>query len=144
MLLQFIAYFFSCVCFAIIFNAPKKELAFCGIVGLCGKIVYTLLHINAGSSSFAVLSAALAIAAFARILSYNRKAPSTLYLIPGILPLAPGVEMYHTMQGVLFGDMLYTYIQGVETIKIAGLISLGIVVIFSLPQKVFAFGSLKK
>lgn len=143
MILQTIFAFISCVFFAIIFTAPKNELVYCGLAGGSGWFFYTLINSNNNQAVFATFVGALAVAAVSRILSHVRRAPSTLFLLPGILPLVPGSGMYYTMYGVLNGDMFSSYTKGVETFKLAGVIAIGIIVIFSLPRSFFSFIKLK-
>lgn len=144
MLYQTLLAFIACIFFAIIFNAPRKELVYCGITGSFGWFFYTYINTLSNNVVLATFVGAIAVTAASRLLSHVRRAPSTLFLIPGILPLVPGAGIYYTMYGVLNGDMLYSYTKGVETLKIAGVISIGIILILSLPYSVFGFIKLKE
>lgn len=136
-LFQMGAAFIACSVFSIIFNAPKRELVFCGLCASVGWIVMFVLKEIGKQPVIGTFLAAIAVTALARFLSYARKAPSTMYHIAGILPLVPGMGMYNTMWGILTDDMLYSYSQGVEVLRLAGVIGVGSIVVLALPYSAF-------
>ena len=135
MIIQIIAAFISSYFFSLIFTAPKKELVYCAITGAFGWFIYMYSYENTVIATF---FASIAVSCVSRFLSHIRLAPSTLYLIPGIIPLVPGAGMYYTMTGILNNYMVYSYTKAVETMKLAGVIAIGIIIIFSLPYSIFA------
>ena len=80
------------------------------------------------------LTATFALTVFSRILSAIRRNPVTVYPIAGIFPLVP--EQVFTIRPTisLMNDMTQFSNYGMETIKVAGAIVLGIVFGFGLPQ----------
>ena len=66
-----------------------------------------------------------------------RKNPVTVYLIAGIFPLVPGAGIYYTSYYFIMNNMSEFSRYGMETIKVAGAIVLGIIFGFSLPQAWF-------
>lgn len=130
--------------FAIIFNAPKKELIHCGVTGAMGWVIYFLSMTFTESATVSTFLGALSLAACSRLFSYTRKAPSTLFLIPGIIPLVPGTNMYNTMKAVLENNLYTSYMEAIKALKLAGAIALGIILIFTLPYKAFEIFSPKK
>ena len=70
------------------------------------------------------LAAALGVCLWAEILARVRKAPATVFLIPGIIPLLPGGSLYYTMSALITGDLAVAAARGKET----GLMVLGIAV----------------
>lgn len=135
-LFQVMMSFFACMAFSIIFNAPIKELVFCGISGALGWGVFAWLS-NYTSLTMATLVAAAAVTALSRFLSFHRQAPSTLYHIPGIMPLVPGTVIYNTMTAAIDGMILETYSNILLGIKLAGAIGAGSIFILVLPYSVF-------
>lgn len=135
--------FVACVAFAIIYRAPIEELFYCGVTGACGWFLYTLINYPSNNAVMATFIAAMMVTATSRFLSHIRRAPSTLYLIPGIIPLVPGAGLYYTMYSFLSNDIYNSYLQGVTTLKLAGVISLGIILVLSLPYSAFNFIKLK-
>ena len=131
--------FFAVMGFAVILNAPRKELICCGMCGLISFAAYVVL---AGliSPTMAVFAATVIAMGFARICSYRRKSPSTMYVIMGILPHVPGAGMYYTMYGIINSDLMFSYMKGVETFKTAGVIAMGVILVFLLPPVLFNIG----
>lgn len=142
-ILRVVMSFFACAGFAIVLNAPRKELFYCGLCGLISFVVYMALYDVVGSI-FAIFAATIVSMGFARICSYRRKSPSTMYVIMGILPHVPGAGMYYTMYGILNSDMVFSYMKGVETFKTAGVIAMGVIIVFLLPAKLFTIGIKKE
>lgn len=137
--LQIVFSFVACMAFSVVFNAPKKELPFCG---LCGSISWAVFYIIKSSGDHIVLGTFLgtvAVTTAARFLSYARRAPSTMYHMAGILPLVPGMTMYNTMWGLLKGDMIYAYTQGILVLNLAGVIGIGSLLVLALPYSTFEF-----
>ena len=127
MIIQFIVSLFATLSFAELFGAPKKELFFCGLTGLNSNMGTVLAN----------LTATFALTVFSRILSAIRRNPVTVYLIAGIFPLVPGAGIYYTSYYFIMNDMTQFSNYGMETIKVAGAIVLGIVFGFGLPQSWF-------
>ena len=59
------------------------------------------------------------------------KEASTVFIIPGILPLVPGAGMYNTMLSLLNQDFAATAEIGTQTILMAGSIAVAILIISS-------------
>lgn len=137
MLLQFLISLVATLSFAALFNAPRKELFFCGLTGSIGWIVYLLLTENGISIYISCLFATFILTLIARTISALRRRPVTVYLVTGIFPLVPGASIYYTAYYLIMGEMEQCSAKGVETFLIAGAISLGIVFGFTIPQSLF-------
>ena len=139
MIIQFIVSLFChTLFFAELFGAPKKELFFCGLTGAIGWVVYVIgLNSNMGTVLCESDRHLRTLTVFSRILSAIRRNPVTIYLIAGIFPLVPGAGIYYTSYYFIMNDMTQFSNYGMETIKVAGAIVLGIVFGFGLPQSWF-------
>ncbi|MCL2397024.1 MAG: threonine/serine exporter family protein [Defluviitaleaceae bacterium] len=140
MMLQILLAFAGTVGFSIIFNVPRRELALCGIAGACGWFVLQLTMgfiPNAGVAD--TFFAAMAVTCISRIFSFMRKMPVTVYMIPGIIPLVPGTGIYHTMFNAIMGDYTEALLWGIQTLRTAGVIAVGLLVVLTLPPKLFSF-----
>lgn len=134
MMIQFIVSLFATLSFAVLFSAPKSELIFCGLTGGIGWIVYLIcLNFN-DSITIANLIATLALTVISRIIASLRKNPVTVYLITGIFPLVPGAGIYYTSYYFIMNEMPDCTRYGMQTVKVAGAIVLGIIFGFALPQ----------
>ena len=131
MFIQFIVSMIATLSFAVLFCAPKSELLFCGLTGAIGWIVYLIcLQFDTGTV-IANMIATLALTVFSRMVAALRKNPVTVYLIAGIFPLVPGAGIYYTSYYFIMNNMSEFSRYGMETIKVAGAIVLGI--IFGFP-----------
>ena len=92
------------------------------------------------ASSSVVLASfvsALLLTAVSRIFAVWRRTPIIIFLVSGIFPLVPGAGIYYTAYYFIMGDNALALGKGVETIKIAVAIALGIVLMLSLPYSLF-------
>ncbi len=136
-LVQTAVAFVATVAFSVIFHAPRRELLCTGLTGAAGWLVYlaaTGLGCGVVAASFL---ATLARAWLSRVVSFARKAPVTVFLICGIFPLVPGAGIYYTGYNFFMGLDALALDKGLETIKIAVAIALGIGIVLSLPPGLF-------
>lgn len=117
----FYAFFFAflaTVAFGILFQAPKKTLIAGGIIGAVGWVVFVYLGKVAGYSSFyANFFATVVIALGSELCARIFKQPVTVYVIPGIIPLVPGLGMYRGMNMIIENS----YEMGMNTLIIAAM-----------------------
>ena len=140
MILQIVLAFIGTMGFSIIFNVPRKELLLCGIAGAAGWAVYRLIFdISPDLVVAAIFFGAITVTCISRVLSFARKMPVTVYMIPGIIPLVPGAGIYYTMFQAVMGENTRALMLGIETLRNAGVIAVGLLITLSLPPKLFAF-----
>lgn len=125
------------ISFAILFNAPKKEVICCGLTGSLAWTVYYGMTDNEVNSVLASLVAAFALTVLARAFAVIRKNPVTVYILPGIFPLVPGAGIYYTAYYLFIGNNEMSAFKGLETLEIAGAIVFGIIFGFGIPQRWF-------
>ncbi len=133
-LLHFVVSFVATVCFAMLFNVPRRQYVFCGFTGAVGWMCYRIL-ITAVSVPAASLAATMALAALSRVFAVKRKAPITVFLLSGIFPLVPGAGIYNTAYAFFMDDNAMAVYHGVETLKCAVAIALGIALVLSIPYR---------
>lgn len=136
-ILQVAVAFASTIAFAVIFHTPRKELLYTGLTGASGWLVYMLAHFFGSGVVASSFLAALALTWLSRVFSFMRKAPVTVFLICGIFPLVPGAGIYYTGYAFFMGNDALALEKGLETIKIAVAIALGIGIVLSLPPFLF-------
>lgn len=122
---------------SILFGAPRCHWLFCAIAGGIGWLLHALLSGAGTSLVLASFVAALALTGVARLFSLWRKAPVIMFLIPGIFPLVPGAGLYYTAYYLFSDTFMLAASTGVETLKLAGAIALGILLASSLPTAFF-------
>ncbi len=136
-IVHFIISVLATVSFGALFNAPKKEVLFCGLTGGIAWTVYYALTRNDINIIFSTLVAAFALTVFSRCLAVMRKTPVTVYLLPGIFPLVPGAGIYYTAYYLFMGNNEMFGSKGLETLELAGAIVFGIIFGFGIPQTLF-------
>ena len=124
---------FASVGYAIVCNAPRKEIPYCGLTAFLCWLVYQLVLRHDGSSFLATLLATFAATGFARFLSYHRMLPTIVYHIPGILPLVPGAAVYRCITSAMESRVLETTANILTALKLAGAIGIGMTLLILLP-----------
>ena len=127
----------ACMGYAIVCNAPRKEVPYCGMAAFICWLTYQLVTRNGGTAFMGTLLATCAATSFARILSNQRKLPTIVYHLPGILPLVPGAAVYHCITSAMEGGAVNTTINILTAFKLAGAIGIGSVIVLVLPAKLF-------
>ena len=137
LLVQCAVSFAAVMAFAILFHAPRRAWVPCGLTGMVGWVVYWLAVQGGISVVAASFCGTLGLALLSRVLAVVRRCPVTVFLTGGIFPLVPGAGIYYTVYAFITGDNAAAVFKGVETLKIAGVIALGIVLVLALPKGVF-------
>lgn len=137
LLVQLIVAFFATAAFAVIFNVPKNQWFFAGFIGGAGWVIYWWLSERRGVV-IATFISVVVITLLSRIFAIARKAPVTIFLVSGIFPLVPGVGIYYTSYYLIMNQLSMAGAKGMETLKIAVAITLGIMCVLLIPQRVIA------
>ena len=131
---HFVVAVIATISFGITFQMPRRHYLACGLTGAVGWMVYIFgVELFSMSPAVATLVATLPLTACARFFSVRHKAPVTIFLLPGIFPLVPGAGIYYTAYYFLRDDRTLFLNKGVETLKIALALALGIALVCSLP-----------
>ena len=130
--------FVGTIGFAIMYNVPKKYYIGCGVTGMAGWIVYLLVSgMNYVSAAVGSFFGAFIVVLISRMLSVKMRCPITIFLISGILPLVPGAGIYNTVYYIVTNQLTQAALKGIESLKIAFAIVMGIVIVVSIPRDVF-------
>ena len=132
MMIQVFAAYFVTIFFAIIFKTSKNQLLISGFVGAVGWWGYLMvIHYDYSIVTGSFIGAFL-VSLLANLFSKIRKSPVTIFQIPGIIPLVPGMGMYKTLYAVIEEDYNLVAKHLFETLQIAGSIAVAMMLIFSL------------
>lgn len=126
MILQVLAAFVAITAFSAILYTSKRHVVFCGLAGAVGWFVYLALEPVGLGVVMRNFFAALAVAVLAHIFARVFKAPVTIFLATGILPMVPGAGMYQIAYQMFLGDHALASFYLIQTIQIAGVIALAI------------------
>lgn len=120
--------------FCLLAHVPIKYISLASMVGGFGWAMYKYLLLTGSSNITACFVGACVVAIVSELCSRAGKEATTLFIIPGILPLVPGFGMYNTMLYLLEGDFEMAASKGTETLLMAGSIALAILLIASLTR----------
>ena len=123
--------------FALMFHVPRQYYFCGGIAGGAGWLVYRALELHVDSLMGPVCAGAFTVVFLSRIFAVRKKCPVTMFLIPGIFPLVPGMGIYQTAQALVGSDWDLAAAKGLTSIKFAVAIVGGILLGFEIPQRCF-------
>jgi uncharacterized membrane protein YjjB (DUF3815 family) len=99
---SFLYSFLATIAFAMLFQAPKRTLILSGVIGAIGWVVFVYLRQHLEYNSFhANFIATFALAVNCELCARIFKQPATVFLIPGIIPLVPGLGVYQGMKEII-------------------------------------------
>lgn len=131
MFVQVVAAFLAIFTFSVVMDVPRRYLLDCGFIGAAGWLVY-LLTVKAFGVMLANLLGAASITLIAHLFARTKKAPVTVFLIPGFLTLVPGASLYRSVYHFFIGTRSIGARYLIQTLQIAGMIALGIFVVDSM------------
>ena len=135
-ILAIVESFLATLAYAVLFNVPKQYYTTCGITGMAGWLLY-LAMCQVTTVALASFVGTLAVVLISRIFTVRKKCPITIFLVSGIIPLVPGAGIYYTAYYLVTGQMSLAAVKGLEAVKIAFAIVLGIIFVVSIPRDAF-------
>lgn len=134
MFFQVIYAFIVSLGFGVLFNVRDRNLFFAALGGAVGWFFYSLTLNLSSSNVLAMLIASISISVYAEIFSRVLKNPVTLFLVCSLIPLVPGSGMYYTVFEAVKGNVDKSLNYGIETISLAGVIAVGIILVSTLSR----------
>lgn len=127
--LQCVASLIGCGGFAILFNIHGPGGMLCALGGLLVWVFYCVTIHFSGNALLANFVATVAAAIYSEIMARVRKYPAISYLVVSVFPLLPGAGIYYTISSFIQSDMDGFVSKGTETIAIAGVLAVGILLV---------------
>ena len=121
--------FIGCAGFTVLFNIHGKGSILCAIGGMFTWIVYRFAYKLTNDNLASYFWATVFSALYAEIMARIRKYPAISYLVISAFPLIPGAGVYHTMKYAMAGDLTAFTQTGMQTLAIAGIMAVGILLI---------------
>ena len=118
------------------FNIKGHKLVFAGFSGLIGYFVYSVVFHITGHSNFAILIGATVVGLYSETAARVLKSPATVFSIPGILPLVPGIAAYEMIRFLERNELTRTVRKLTETVSGAGAIAFGIMLVTAVFRSV--------
>ncbi|MGL5694937.1 MAG: threonine/serine exporter family protein [Peptostreptococcaceae bacterium] len=129
--------------FSVFLNAPKSTLFPCGLTGGIGWAVFYYLVTLTSNDILANFIASLLVSLLSEILARKLKQPAIIFIIPGIIPLVPGLGMYNTMLYLVQNNFDLAISKGANVLFVGGAISLGLLVVTSLVKTFYIINNEK-
>ena len=130
--IEYIATFVACAGFAIIFNIHGFGILICAFGGTITWAVYSAVIYWGGNIYTAYFVAASIAAVYAETMARIRKYPAISYLVIAIFPLIPGAGIYYATNFLVRGENAAFTQKALQTIGIAGVIAVGILMVSTL------------
>lgn len=138
MIIQVIAAAVGTIAFALLFGVPRKYYMTCGVIGGTGWFLYLFMTKRMGMTAVeATFIATVIVVLMSRFSAVKERCPATIFSVPGIFPLIPGGGIYWTAHYIVLNQYNMAMESGIESVKTAFALVLGIIVVFELPQKIF-------
>ena len=131
-IIQILAGFVGSFGFAILFHIRGKRRFLAALGGLLSWLLFVLLSKWIESEPVVYFVVACVISVYAEIMARVRKYPAISYLVVAIFPLIPGAGIYYTTSFLLQGDRSAFAQKALQTICIAGVIAVGILMVSTL------------
>lgn len=127
----FAAAAFSIVGFSFLLDVPKKFIVASAFTAATGWTANLFGFYNGLGDVWGAFLGALLAELFAYIFARLLKAPETIFLICGIIPLVPGAGIYRAVYYLISGDPLASSALN-STLMVAGAIALGLITMYTL------------
>ena len=126
-LLQILSAYIISVGYAVKMVNPIRSIWGSALVGSAGRLAFTfLMQFTSVTETIATFLATLLIALMGNLMARRYKTPVTVYLISGIMCLVPGIALYQSVYGFVFGDMALCQSELINTLLISGAIAVAI------------------
>ena len=132
MFFQISGSFLAVVACCFLLGVPRKFIVYAGMIGALGWALFLILRDAGLPIGTATFFSGCLISLCAQVLARVLKTPVTVFVIPGILPLVPGAGMYHIASSIISSDAAQTSYYVTETLTIAGMIAVSIIVVDSI------------
>ena len=131
-LMQFIWAFLAILGFSIRSNLKGIRILFTALSGgLCWAFYLIILYYSK-SMLFSVCVAIILVCIYSEIVAPRLKTPVSVFVTCAIIPLVPGRGLFNSMQLYIAGDNLHASKAILQTLLIAGTISIAIAIVSSV------------
>lgn len=130
--------FIASLCPGIMYNVARKNLLWVGLSGMIGWVTYAAMLEYSQNVIFSSFLGAVVIGLYSESIARLRKAPASVFSVPGIFPLVPGIAIYNSTQYIAENKLLEAATTGIEAISCAAAIACGILMtsaVFRIAKK---------
>lgn len=127
-LLEIITAGIGALAFGILFNLHGKKLLSVLIGGAISWLAVVLLMLLGLDEATSYFVTALLLSLYAEVLARVLKAPTTVFIIPSLIPLVPGSSLYYTMAYGLRGESELFSAKALTTLALSTALASGIII----------------
>ncbi len=120
--------FVTAAAIAISFRSPRRAILWTGLCGLAGWAGFDLALRAGAPDPAAVFAGALALGVVSELLARRLHLPAILFVIPGLLPLVPGIIAYRGMLLLSQSQLAEGAWQLARALLIAGILAAGLAI----------------
>ncbi len=124
-------------CAGVLFNIKGMKMFWMGISGAAGWLVYIWCYNLTGQSVMSIFIGAVVVGIYSESAARLLKSPATIFSIPGIFPIVPGIAAYETIQFLVTGNLDAAGGKMLETLTGAGAIAFGIMLVTAMFRIIF-------
>lgn len=104
-MIQIITAFCGSFGFGVLYNIHGKKLVLSALGGMSGWIVYLLVMNLYDDKILSLFAATMSIGILSELLARLMKCPATLFLIPMLIPLVPGSDLFYATSHLILNDL---------------------------------------
>ena len=128
--IQIFSAFVGCIGFSLFYNLKRSHVIYASIGGAATWAIYLFFSTVFTNDLFVPnFLASIFVGVFAETMAKVNKAPATVFLTSGAVPLVPGSALYSTMRYVIEEQEKYAAYYGRIALEVAIAISLGFMVV---------------
>lgn len=105
MIVNLLATFAATAGYCLLVNVPRRLMLSAAIGGVLSWGAYLLLRGKIESLFYLLVLVGAISAAYSELCAKLARAPATIFLIPGLIPLVPGTYVYYMMSALVQNDM---------------------------------------
>ena len=129
--------------FAVLFNIRGKKLITVGVGGFLSWAIYLLTELLTGSEMLGYFISAALMTLFSELMARMLKTPTTVFVIPTLVPLIPGGSLYKTMRFAFSAEAHSFSATGLYTVELAAALALGIIISSAICKPIFKYIGIK-
>ncbi|MCS4454699.1 threonine/serine exporter family protein [Clostridium botulinum] len=119
------------------FFCSQKHVAAATFGGLLSWTIYLVIYHITESIFLGNMIASMIVCLWSELMARKLKAPTNIFMIPGIIPLLPGGTLYYTMEAMLQRNKKVFVQKGIETVMItvgivAGIVAVSVILVYFL------------
>ncbi len=123
---------------AIVYGVKRSHLIWTVLSAVLCCAGYEIAYLLGCGLFMSAFVGAVCAAAYSEFMAHLLKAPATIMIIVGILPLVPGAKLYYTMLGLVQDDMGKFSQNGEAALLLAVGIAVGIIAVTAVSRPVNA------